>query len=141
MGNLTKNFSDYELVPERIHKLRHPDTWFLDQKTVNLEQELRNKFGPLTVNDWFWGGRFQYSGFDDGAQRGYGSLSQHRFARALDNKPRDISVQEMYHAIMSDQNYWLNLGLTRIENIQKTPTWLHTDTAWTGLKEILIFNP
>ena len=42
---------------------------------------------------------------------------------------------------MSNEELFLNMGLTRIEDGAFAPTWLHIDRAWTGDNKIHVVKP
>jgi hypothetical protein len=57
---------------------------------------LRDKFGPITVNDWSWGGTFKESGYRSATSRTGAKYSQHRYGRAFDCKFGHVTVQGVY---------------------------------------------
>lgn len=135
---ITKNFHIKEFVPKEIYdKWGDKSAWFMDMRLIKLVQALRDEFGPITIN----GGNYNLSGFRPPSSTVGGKLSQHRFGRAADLKFKDVTVQDVYAAILKNEEHWMKKGLTTLENIQATPTWLHIDIRHTGLKNILIVNP
>ena len=135
---VSKNFHIKEFVPVEIfQRWGSRSIWFVDPKLIELVQVIRDKFGPTTIN----GGSYNMSGFRPMTTSVGGKLSQHRFGRAADLKFEDYSPQEVYRAILEDEAYWMGKGLTTLENISATPTWLHVDIRPTGLNNILIVNP
>jgi hypothetical protein len=131
-----------------LHELVHPDhidlcgdlAWnLLDPQALEVLQLLRDKYGSIIVNDWYWGGNFKFSGLRPvnstiGAKR-----SLHKQGMAFDCKFQDNKVVDVYHDIIKNQH--LFDGLKRIEHIDHTPTWLHFDTLETNKNEIVIFRP
>ena len=135
MAQITKNFSDKEVLPKELHGYRWE--WFVDFRIVQVAQKLRDKFGPITINN----DRFNWSGYRTfdcgiGAQ-----FSQHRFGRALDLKFSNTTPEEVQKYIIENEDEFLKAGLTRLENAEKTKTWLHIDCMFTGSENIIIFNP
>ena len=50
-------------------------------------------------------------------------------------------IKEVYDFILHNQDKYFGIGLSTIENIEHTPTWLHLDCRLTGLEEFKIVNP
>ena len=102
--------------------------WQVDPKIIKVANLLRKLTGSaLTVNDWSWGGNYDSSGYrsifdDTGAD-----YSQHRAGRAGDFKSDTHTVEEMFELVQKNKKAFLRAGLTAIENIEATPTWLHLD--------------
>lgn len=135
----SEHFAIQELVPREIYEQRGKLAWqLLDPTAVNVLNQLRDTFGPLTVNTWLWGGNFTLSGFRPPKSSVGAALSQHRFGRAFDVKPSNTTVQEMYKAIREEEEGWRSKGLTTLENIDLTPTWLHFDVRWTGESDVIL---
>ena len=144
MIKVSENFSCVEFVPPEIDAGPYPNTWFIDPDLVVLCQLFRDTFGSVTINNWYWGGQYKYSGFRPPTTSVGGKLSQHRFGRAGDLKFKDKTVQEVYREILASEYYWYTKGLRVLENVEKTPTWLHIDIRDTGseyLNKIKIVNP
>jgi len=79
-----EHFDIEELVPEDVFNERGEKCWeLLDEDILADLDTLRDLLGPLTINDWKWGGGFQYSGFrPEGC--GVGSkYSQHKLGKAF----------------------------------------------------------
>lgn len=133
-------FDLHELVCPEIFEARGQRAWeLLDVYALITLDQLRERFGPMTVNDWYWGGQFKYSGlrpFTGGVGAEY---SQHRFGRAFDLKPKDTTPQEMFTYIVERQDKFPHLRV--LENIEATPTWLHFDVRNHTRSGIWIVNP
>jgi hypothetical protein len=106
------------------------DNWMLgimfDERLLRLIDNIREQFGPMTINDWSWGGVYHFSGWrspgcDTGAK-----LSQHRFGRAVDMKPINgtISAKEIRADIINWQHLpeWKDIG-----GFEMDKSWLHVD--------------
>lgn len=134
---ITDNFTDLEVLPKELHG--KPWFWFIDIRIVLVAQKLREKFGAITIN----GGVFNLSGYRPFDCKTGAKYSQHKFGRALDLKfhKEGVSPESVQKYIIENQEEFIKLGLTRIENAEITKTWLHIDCMFTGLNEILIFNP
>lgn len=139
---ITNNFSLQELVDkETFSKWGGFSQKFLDEDTVKLLQFMRDRWGSLRVNDWSYGGKLQYRGLRPPNCTVGGSMSQHRFGRAFDLNSNRLSPNEMRADILNNESLFLDHGLTRIEDGNFAPTWLHFDTAWTGDNKIHIVKP
>ena len=58
-----KYFKAYELVPEKLYKLRGEKALeLLDRELLVALDYVREKLGKVTVNTWKSGGVFQYRG-------------------------------------------------------------------------------
>ena len=135
MGNITKNFSDHEVLPKELRNYRWE--WFIDKRIVEVAQKLRDVFGPITINN----DRFNWSGYRTPGCGVGAQFSQHRFGRALDLKFKNTTPEEVQKYILENESDFIEAGLTRLENAEKTKTWLHIDCMYTGSKNIVIFNP
>lgn len=149
LGNrikITENFYLDEFIhPDIYRKYGKNSIWFLDAKIVYICQQLRTDLNvPITINNWAVGGNFKYSGLRPLDAKIGAKRSQHKFGRAADPKGfGGMSIEEVFNYIMDNENKsrYMDLGLTTIENIKHTPTWLHLDTRLTNLEDILIVNP
>lgn len=136
-------FQIEEFVPPSIFsKYGQNSLWFIDPKIINLATAYRKYFdAPITINNWHNSGTFSLRGYrppdsDVGAQ-----LSQHKFGRAFDCNVVGMTPQDMYKAIIANQVYFMSFGLTTLENIEFTKTWLHSDVRQTNQPTLLIVNP
>lgn len=142
---LTKNLSLEEYMPPEIIK-SYGDRAIrlLDDRVVKIDQALRERYGIIYINSF----GLNYRGYrpDSYYKNNPNSQSQHRYGRASDKHFKDIGVDEVYADILKNQQYWLGLGLTTMENIKFTKSkgktgWLHTDVRYTNMNQILIVNP
>lgn len=125
-----KYFKAKELIPTKLYKKykSRGDAWMLgilfDERLLKVADSIRDSFGPMTVNDWAYGGKNQWRGFR-GPSCGIGAtLSQHRFGRALDLIPKNISPDEIRDELIEKQNDPIyNL----IGGLEMNITWLHID--------------
>lgn len=141
---VSTNFQLTEFIDKKtFQKWGDASIWFIDPRIIQVAQFIRERHGvPVTINNWSSGGQYQYSGFDPpGGYRKATSLSQHRFGRAIDLKFSGITIEEAYKDIMDSQDLYMKVGLTTVENIIYTPTWLHCDIRETKMDEIKIVNP
>jgi len=122
-------FKLHELVPANVIKdLGSELAWVtMDDRILMGADWLRDRFGEMVINGKFGGITFTESGLRD-PMTGTGSrYSQHKFGRGLDNKFKKVSVKEVYAYLIANQPEARAHGITRIENITHTPTWIHID--------------
>lgn len=141
--NRSKYFLIQELVPPTIfNQFGDKSWWFLDRQAVEMLDKIRELIGkPIVVNNWATGGNYQESGFRLPDTTTGGKLSQHKFGRAFDCRPLRMTPRQMYDIILYYENQFMTFGLTTLEDIASTPTWVHVDNRWTGMDKILIVKP
>lgn len=132
------NFYLNEFVSKEIYaQWGDKSIWFLDKRLFLLSQFFRDRFGVTTINN----DQYNYSGFREPECKVGAKLSQHRFGRAMDLKFKNATAQEVYKDVIENYDLYKKFGLTTVENIDKTPTWLHCDLRNTNQEELLIVNP
>lgn len=143
---ISKNFYSEEFLPKELHKYINDKglnpMWYIDKDMVDFCEWLKEECNgaKITINDWKWKGQYNYSGFrgpkDIGAE-----LSQHKFKDAIDIKVEGYTIAQL-REIMIANFMFLNksFGISTIEKVEKTPTWLHVDKRWTGLSYLLEVN-
>lgn len=141
---LSPNFYLDEFMDQRTYRVfGERCQWFIDPKIVIIAQYMRTISGsPVTINNWWHGGTFSYSGYRPRNATVGAEYSQHRFGRAVDLKFRDLEPPEAARLV---ELHWHNLraiGLTTMEDIQFTRSWLHLDCR-PGTKghELFIVKP
>ena len=140
MGYIPLNFALHELVPPEIFRSRGNRGWeLLDPYALRTLQTLRDVFGSITVNDWYWGGRFSESGLRGFATGTGAALSQHKFGRAFDCKFKTATPKEAHDYILAHPDRFPYL--TTLEDVRHTPTWLHFDTRNHQHSGVLIVRP
>lgn len=147
----TRHFQIEELVPPEVYESYGERAWwFLDPSSLYVLDQLRDKFGPITVNSWKWGGDRRYSGFrppgcDVGAE-----YSQHRFGRAFDCIFKNHTSEEVRKEVIDtikniessdDMSIYTDRQrqFARIGAIELGISWFHFDLRNT--KKLLTFHP
>jgi hypothetical protein len=140
---ITDNFHLDEFVhPDYHNKFGANALWFIDHRIITVAQELRDDLGvPITINNYMTGGQYKSSGLRTQGSKIGAKYSQHKYGRAIDCKFGGMTIKEVYDFILHNQDKYFGIGLSTIENIEHTPTWLHLDCRLTGLEEFKIVNP
>lgn len=138
----SKYFDVREFVDNRTWQLRGiKAAELIDPKIVAVCDLLREHAGPLTVNNWHTKGKYKSSGFRAVWDNTGGVLSQHRCGRAADVKSKKYKPGQLLSIIMQHKAEFMAAGLTCIESLQFTPTWLHLDCRYTGLDDLVFVQP
>ena len=140
-----EHFGIKELVPKDFYdkyKSRGDNFLFqvvFDERLLRLIDIVRKEFGSMTICDWSWGGASNYRVFRPPDSTVGATLSQHRFGRAVDMIPKNISPDDMRTEIIADQNSsdWKVIG-----GLEMGITWFHVDVrARTDESKINLFYP
>ena len=140
---VSQHFTIQEFVGLLVYaKFGDKSAQFVDPKIIQVVETLRQLIGkPVKVNDWNTGGHYQESGFRNPTTTTGAALSQHKFGRAADVKVEGMTSKEVYDFIIANKLKLMASGLTTLENINATPTWVHMDVRVTNSKDLLIVNP
>lgn len=136
---IPKFFRLWEVLPKEFyqgHAGKGDKLWFLfDSRILHVADQLRSVYGKMICNTWYWGGGNQYRGYRP-IDCGIGAeFSQHKFGRALDLVPIDVSVDRVRDEIILNRKDW-----SRITAIELEVNWLHIDCRnWDG--DILLIKP
>jgi hypothetical protein len=109
------------------------DNWMLgimfDERLLRVIDNIRAEFGskahPMVINDWSWGGAYQFSGWRSPGCSTGATLSQHKFGRAVDMKPSgNVTAKEIRADIINWQYLpeWKDIG-----GFEMDKNWLHID--------------
>ena len=135
---LTPNLFLDEYIPKDLYlkyqNKPHILISLLDDRLIKSDQMLRDKFGSVTINNWWSGGDRNWSGLRTPNSPYYSMTSQHSYGRASD-KLFKVSSQEVREYIKQN---WKQLWITRIED---NVSWVHSDVGFTQLDSLLIFTP
>jgi len=121
-----KHFILQELVGPGVFEARGDRAFELlrPEALVTLDA-LREKFGPLTVNNWHAGGAFKESGLRDFTTATGAKYSMHRYGGAFDCKFQSLVTHEVYDYVLANRGEFPLI--TTVENVKFTATWLHFD--------------
>jgi len=134
-------FSPQELVPPKVYDVLGVKAYCLFEKKV-LQQldRLRIDYGKaLKINDWHNGGNYSESGYRELHTLTGASKSSHKLGYAFDIKHYDnSSLQPLRDFIKARGETY---GIKRVENFDKTPTWIHIEFTADFVRETYYFNP
>jgi hypothetical protein len=141
---LSKNFWLSEFVPPEIYRnTRINPQWFVRPQMVKICQGIRDYYNcPITINDWFEGGVYQWSGYRTPNCPTGAALSQHKLCNAVDVKIDGINADEFQDFIKKNRDNenaaapaWMRM-ITAIET--DTATYTHISIQWTGQDNLLL---
>lgn len=139
---VNKNFCLDEFLPKQLYKDNEMTPWKLqlciDIRIVTVAQALRDRFGELTINNWYHGGDREWSGLRIPGSPYYSKFSQHSFGRAIDVISTKVTAEEMRNDIRKNYNFYKHLGVTRIES---GTSWLHVDLGYSVLGSLMEVKP
>ena len=119
------HFALHELLPKKVFEDRGDKGWeLLDPKLLITLDRLRMRYGPMTVNNWYWGQDREWSGLRTKESPYYSPYSQHTFGRAADCLFNDISAEEVRQDILATPE---NHTFEYIGSIELGVSWLHFD--------------
>jgi len=137
MDYIPKYFKPYELVPKATYELLKNKPWIIwqlfDNRVLYIGDRIRKRYGKMIANTWYWGGIHQFRGWRPSRCPVGARWSQHRFGRALDLVPVEISAEEIRQDIKAGEDF---SGITCIED---GVGWLHFDTR--NYRGLLIVTP
>ena len=138
-----QHFEIRELVDEQTHKLfkehfgeRHYEgfLWRLfDEGLLRSIDELRDKFGSCTINDWHRGGNFNWSGLRTPLSPWYSEGSRHSVGGAFDLKFKNFTADQIRDSLRS-------VCPSGIKRIELGTSWVHVDDKETGKAHVHFFN-
>lgn len=135
-----RHFSLAELVNPDIFRDLGERAWdYLRPEGLQMIDNIRNRFGPVIINNWAIGGEYSESGLRQSDSKTGARYSMHKFGCAFDMKFQDATPQEVYDFILKHPDQFPEV--TTMENIDATPTWLHADVRNHNRSGIWIVNP
>lgn len=125
-------FELYELLPKGIYnkyaKTHETALWGLfDERILWTADQLRKRYGRMTVNTWKWGGNHQYRGYRPGNCKIGAFFSQHKYGRGLDPVPVECKAQDIRDDIKDDPYKEEFQYITCIEEFEGM-SWFHMDS-------------
>jgi len=137
-------FEIQEFVPPQIwNKFGEKSLWLIDPKIIEIATEYRKFFKvPIIINNWnSRNGPYMYRGYRPPRVNIGSEYSQHKMGRAFDFSSPGTNPEFFYNEILKNQEHFMKFGLTTLEDISFTKTWLHSDCRETNQDTILIVKP
>jgi len=144
MDYVPKYFQPYELVPRETYELYERQGklgqiwWLFDPRTLVVGDLIRKRYGKMIANTWWWGGRHHYRGYRPPGCHVGAERSQHRFGRAQDLVPSEVTVEEIWADIEAGEDFHWITCIEKSSSMTKV-TWLHHDER--NYKGLLIVYP
>lgn len=138
----SKYFKLYELLPKELYKNEEEGWSFIDERLLITIDKIRELLGvPLTCNNWYWGGKRNYSCVrtKNSAEYRYGSyhsLRDDRKVMAIDVISTKMTAQEMRDKIKENAK-----SLPYPIRLEKGCSWLHCDVFAKKGYKVYEFNP
>jgi len=136
------HFTIEELIDkETFESLSEEDAWNLfPDKAIQMIDGIRefvNK--PVTINNWKWGGVFQYRGYRPPQSTVGAAHSYHRRGKAFDFDVKDMTASLVRGLLLAHQTDPL---LQWIQRIEANVSWVHCDLGVIpeGKNRIYMFN-
>lgn len=130
-----KHFRIEELVPRHVFADRGSKAIeLLDVNALITLDQLREKFGAITVNNWVWGGNRQWSGLRTEQSPHGTQYSQHRFGRAFDCIFKNVTSEEVRQYVLANPDEFPHITFIELD-----VSWFHFDTR--GCKRITTWGP
>lgn len=113
-----------EYVPPYIFKRYGQTAWeFLDDRLLRMDDALRDKFGPMTINNWHTGGDREWSGLRTPSSPYYSETSQHSYGRASDKIFHATNAEAVRQYILAHPDEF-----PLLMSLELATSWLHSDT-------------
>lgn len=125
----SKHFVIQEFVPPAIYTyFGERSWWYISPVIVGIADHLRQVIGqPLIINNWHRGGSWQFRGYRPPQTEVGAAYSMHRLGLAIDVSSPGLTPPQLIRFIEQEKEKFIEIGLTTIEMIRYTPTWLHLD--------------
>ena len=132
-------FRAYELVDRKTYEERGEASIELIDKGILHDLNLLRAWAgkPMTVNNWYLGGKRQCSGFRTQESKYYRPFSQHSFGRAIDAISRHHKPQDFHKEIILNKEKYKNISFIEIDI-----SWLHIDSRINKCgSELVLWSP
>ena len=123
-------FKLHELVPQVVYEtVPHHKIWYCwDPHVLWTADRLRERYGKINVNTWFWGGHIHYRGWRPQTpppEQRWAPWTMHAWFRALDMVFIETSAEEVRGDIVTNK---YPVDFQHITCIEADVPWLHFDT-------------
>ena len=131
MTYIPEHFEPHELVPPDVYDALNgnPTKIFrlFDDRLLKTSDRLRDRYGPMTINNYHWGGDRTESGLRHPGTATGASWSDHKYGRAIDTIFKNITAEEVRQEIIADPMHPDFQHITVLEMTLKGKpiSWLH----------------
>lgn len=133
------HFKAYELVPRKVYEDRGEKAiQLMDRELLVFIDKLRETLDrSITINNWKWGGPFQYRGLRTPDSDVYSQYSQHSFGKALDFDVKGMTAKQVRQWIIDNRHLdWVK----PIGFIEDGVNWVHVDTRPTDNFSLVVWH-
>jgi hypothetical protein len=131
------HFAIHELVPPEVFEKRGEKAWeLLDERLLITLDKLRNRYGSMTVNNYYWEKDREWSGLRTSGSPYYSHFSQHTFGRAADCLFVEQTADEVREDILANP---ADPDFELIGSIELDVSWLHFDVR--NCDRIMQYSP
>lgn len=131
------HFAIHELVPQNVFHARGEKAWqLLDERLLKTLDRLRERYGSITVNNWYWGREREWSGLRTKDSPYYSDYSQHTFGRAADCLFKKYTAEKIRQDILANPD---DPAFELIGSIELGVSWLHFDVR--NCDRIMTYRP
>lgn len=131
------HFRIQELVPPKVFEARGEKAWeLIDERVLITLDRLRERYGPITVNNWHAGKEREWSGLRTPDSPYFSAASQHTFGRAADCIFHRTDAESVRHNLLADQD---DPAFELITSIELGVSWFHFDVR--NCDRIKAFHP
>lgn len=131
------HFKIQELVPPAIYESRGEKAWeLLDEQLLISLDRLRDRYGPITVNNWHAGKDREWSGLRTPDSPYYSATSQHTFGRAADCIFHRTDAESVRRNMLADPD---DPAFELINSIELGVSWFHFDVR--NCARVKAFHP
>ncbi len=132
----SKYFKIHELVPKSLYEKYGNKAWrYVDPRLIESIDKLKEHFnlGTMTINNYFWGGKREWSGIRTSDSPYYSLGSQHSYANAFDIVFSDYSAEEVRNYIIGNKDLF-----PHIKGLELGVSWVHLDVR--NEDEMILFK-
>lgn len=123
-----EHFKVHEVVPQHVYEDRGEKGFqLIDDRVLIFADYLRDKFGSVVINDWWWGGKNQWRGFRTAESPYYSQYSQHTTGRALDLIFKHTTAEEVRQWLKNNVDQWQEETGIMSVTVELETSWLHFD--------------
>jgi hypothetical protein len=120
-----EHFAIHELVPPLVFEQRGEKAWeLLDDRLLITLDRLRERYGSMTVNNYYWGKDREWSGLRTKDSPYFSPYSQHSFGRAADCLFAAKTAEEVRQEILAAP---MDPTFELIGSLELGVAWLHFD--------------